>query len=203
MLGTDPEPRFLRCRHEPRLPDCKLRISRRLVSMDSAISGARSGPRNERVGSLPPTVAKSAVYATASLSPFAPAKGLSASRSMAKSAAGAIPSLSPFAPAKGFPATVAKSAAYAVAPGNAVGDRPGARPADGNSASNGVMRPSKSAIPEAAIIVENFGPAHGSQPGAQAGRHALEGREDLGSVGIAHQNGPRPSETVGMPTCND
>ena len=25
----------------------------------------------------------------------------------------------------------------------------------------------------------DFGPAHGSQPGAQAGRHALEGREDL------------------------
>ena len=64
----------------------------------------------------------------------------------------------------------------------------------GNPASNRVIRPSKSAIPVAAIMFGNFGPAHGSQPGAQAGRHALEGREDLGSVGIAHLSGPRPSE---------
>ena len=46
------------------------------------------------------------------------------------------------------------------------------------------------------MMMGDFGPAHGSQPGAQAGRHALEGQENFGSVGIAHRSGPR-SETAG------
>jgi hypothetical protein len=48
-----------------------------------------------------------------------------------------------------------------------------------------VMRASKSAIAASAIELRDFSPAHGSQPGAQAGRHALKGQEDLGSVYIA------------------
>ena len=42
-------------------------------------------------------------------------------------------------------------------------------------------------------------PAHGSQPGAQAGRHALEGREDL-RVGIAHDSDLDAQKRWAVPT---
>ena len=69
----------------------------------------------------------------------------------------------------------------------------------GNDASKGVERASTSAIPEAAIMLRDFGPAHGSQPGAQAGRHALEGQKDLGKVGIAHGHASLPSKMAASP----
>jgi hypothetical protein len=68
---------------------------------------------------------------------------------------------------------------------------PGARARrTGNTESNRLMRASKSAIAVSAIKLRDFSPAHGSQPGAQAGRHALKGQKDLGSVCMSHRHAP-------------